>query len=101
MGAGAEDTVQTNPQDEDAGRGDAQRVLMNETVFAAMGVGRSDCPILCFTMPITRLGPARAPWPHSLISVSAAVSSGHSPLLWWTPSRLPIGPKSNRSPGSG
>src|SRR3970040_2690634 len=45
MGAGAGDTVQTNPQDEDTGRDDAQRMLMNETPFATMCVDHSESPI--------------------------------------------------------
>src|SRR5260370_23213615 len=45
MGAGAGDTVPTNPQREDAGGGDAKRMRTNEAVFLAMCSGHSESPM--------------------------------------------------------
>ena len=45
MRAGAGDTVQTNPQAEDARRGDAQRMLTNEAVLSTMCFTHSESPV--------------------------------------------------------
>src|SRR5713101_8991387 len=68
MGAGAGNTVQTNPQNEDTGRGDAQRMLTNETGFATMCIGHSESPI-----PLLQ-DAGDASWPRpSAVAVVAAV----------------------------
>src|ERR1700730_14989095 len=67
MGAGAGDTVQTDPQNEDTGRGDAQRMLTDESVFAPMRVGHSRSPI-----PVLHdAGDASWPCPSSVAVVGA------------------------------